>query len=61
MIKKFVKFVKESWAELKRVTWPTKESLWGGTLGVVLLSTFFVIYMWVLDQIISRIVQLILR
>lgn len=57
---KLVEFVKESIAEFKKITWPTKEALWGGTLGVFLISAFFVLYMWVLDIIIAKIIQLIL-
>ncbi len=57
---RFGDFIKESISEFKKMTWPTKEALWGGTLGVILISTFFVLYMWILDIIISKLLQLML-
>ncbi len=57
---KIVEFVKESINEFKKITWPTKEALVGGTIGVFLVSAFFVLYMWVLDIIIAKIIQAIL-
>jgi len=59
-MKKIVEFLKESYQEFMRITWPTKESLWGGTLGVILISLFFILFMFVVDFIISKIIQLIL-
>jgi len=57
---KVADFVRESINEFKKITWPTKDALWGGTLGVILISAFFVLYMWILDIIISKLLQLIL-
>ena len=57
---KVIEFVKESINEFKKITWPTKEALIGGTIGVFLVSGFFVLYMWVLDIIIAKIIQAIL-
>jgi preprotein translocase SecE subunit len=59
-MKKIVEFLKESYQEFMRITWPTKESLWGGTLGVILISLFFILFMFVVDFIISKLIQLIL-
>ncbi|HOK23152.1 MAG TPA: preprotein translocase subunit SecE [Candidatus Hydrothermia bacterium] len=59
-MKKLINFLKESYQEFKRITWPTKESLWGGTLGVVLISLFFILFMFLIDFLVSKIIQLIL-
>ncbi|MGI9952814.1 preprotein translocase subunit SecE [Moorellaceae bacterium AZ2] len=55
-----VKFFKGSWAELKKVHWPTRRELVVYT-GVVLVSIFIVgILLWVMDSIYSFIFKLIL-
>ncbi|HDM90005.1 MAG: preprotein translocase subunit SecE [Candidatus Hydrothermae bacterium] len=60
MIRKFINFLKESKAELQRVTWPTKEAIIGGTAAVLLLSLILVIYMWVIDLTLSRLFSMLL-
>ncbi|MCD6086396.1 MAG: preprotein translocase subunit SecE [Candidatus Hydrothermae bacterium] len=60
MIRKFMNFLKESKAELQRVTWPTKEAIIGGTAAVLLLSLILVIYMWVIDLTLSRLFSMLL-
>ncbi len=60
-IKNLITFLEESYAELKRVTWPSKEMVLGGTAAVILVSLVFVIYMWIIDLIVSQIISWILR
>ena len=60
MIRKFMNFLKESKAELQRVTLPTKEAIIGGTAAVLLLSLILVIYMWVIDLTLSRLFSMLL-
>ncbi len=57
---KVLEFIKESINEFKKITWPTKEALIGGTIGVFLVSFFFVVYMWILDLIFAKLIQVIL-
>lgn len=57
---KIIDFIRESINEFKRITWPTREALVGGTIGVFLVAAFFVIYMWILDIIIAKAIQLII-
>ena len=47
--------------EMKRVTWPGKQEIYGTT--VMVLITIFVLgfYFWICDQIFSRVVQRILH
>ncbi len=60
MIRKFINFVRESKAELQRVTWPTKEAIIGGTAAVILLSLILVIYMWIIDLSLSRLFSMLI-
>ncbi|MEO0246723.1 MAG: preprotein translocase subunit SecE [candidate division WOR-3 bacterium] len=57
---KIIEFLRESYQEFMKITWPTKESLWGGTLGVILLSLFFILFMFIIDFLVSKLIQLIL-
>jgi len=60
MIERLRLFLSETRTELKKVTWPTRDELRESTI-VVIVSTFMVtIFVGVVDQIISRIIQLVL-
>jgi preprotein translocase subunit SecE len=61
MIKKAVDFLRESRAELERVTWPTREAIIGGTAAVILVSAIFVAFMWVIDLLVSRGLSLLMK
>jgi len=43
------RFLTEVRAELSRVTWPTRREVWATTVVVILVSTFFGIYLWGVD------------
>ena len=60
MIERIKLFLTETRTELKKVTWPTREELRESTI-VVITSTFIVtIFVGVVDQIISRVIRLVL-
>jgi preprotein translocase subunit SecE len=60
MIERLKLFFSETRTELKKVTWPTRQELKESTI-VVIVSTFIVtIFVGVVDQIISRIIRLVL-
>jgi preprotein translocase subunit SecE len=60
MIERIKLFLSETRTELKKVTWPTREELRESTV-VVIVSTFIVtVFVGVVDQIISRIIRLVL-
>jgi len=54
-INQLISFIKESRAELNRVTWPTREAVIGGTVVVILVSLILVIYMGIVDFIVTKI------
>ena len=59
--KGWVRFFQEVVEEVRRITWPTWSSIWGGTLAVIAISAFTTLYIWVADLIFSRLLALILR
>ena len=45
------KFVRESWAELRKVQWPTAEQVVQGTVVVGVFTFIIGAYIWGVDQI----------
>lgn len=56
------KFLKNSWAELKKVTWPSFSVAMKLTLAVIVFSIIFAIFVQILDYIFNKLVkEIILR
>jgi len=53
IVGKIKKFSKEVTAEMKKVTWPTKEQLKESTGVVCIFSMFFVLFTFLIDQIVT--------
>ena len=51
------RYLVESWAELKKVAWPTRETVVRLTLLVVAVSVAVGIYIYVLDRIFNTLVD----
>lgn len=51
------KFIREAWAELKLVTWPTKKEATRLTLAVFIFAIFFAIFIQVLDLVFNKLVK----
>ncbi len=51
------KFVRESWAELRKVQWPTGSQVAQGTLVVGVVTVFFAIFFIVVDFLAARLIQ----
>ena len=49
--KRFVAFLKDVWAELKRVTWPSKNEVINTTVVVLAATIFFGFYLFFMDVI----------
>ncbi len=58
---KFVRFLKESWGEFKRVTWPSKKELISSTTVVILFVLFFAIFIGVIDLLLTQIFTIFIR
>ena len=54
------RYLGESWAELKKVAWPTRETVIRLTLLVVAVSVVVGIYIFVLDRIFNTLVDQVL-
>jgi preprotein translocase subunit SecE len=54
-MKQFQIYVKECFAELGKVTWPTKEELKGSTIVVIVFSIIASIFIWATDFALSEI------
>jgi preprotein translocase subunit SecE len=53
-------FVRESWAELKKVDWPTRNQTIQGTIVVIIACAVVGAYLWGLDQVLQPFVREVL-
>ncbi len=53
-------YISESWAELKKVRWPSRKELTSYTIVVVFTILVITFYFWVLDIGISSLVEAII-
>jgi preprotein translocase subunit SecE len=60
-IKEGRSFLAEVRAELKKVTWPSRQEVQSTTLVVIATSVFFGFYLWGLDLVLSRVLSLALK
>lgn len=60
MIKRIKEFLNGVVFEMKKVSWPTWEELKGSTLVVLVLSLVLAVFLFVVDLILSKLVNLIL-
>jgi preprotein translocase subunit SecE len=49
--------VRESWAELRKVQWPTRQQVAQGTLVVGVVTAVFAAYISAVDQVAVRLVR----
>lgn len=52
-MEKFSKFLKEVVAEMRKVTWPTKEELIGSTIVTIVVSVIVSIFIGIVDRILT--------
>lgn len=52
------KFLKEVKTEMSKVTWPTWPELKGSTVLVIILSAFFAVYLFVIDNVLALVTNL---
>jgi len=51
--RRFVSFLKEVRAELKKVTWPSRSEVYSTTIVVILATVFFGFYLFLVDALSS--------
>jgi len=59
VLEKVKKFLKEVNAELRKVTWPTKDELVGSTIVTIVVSLVVAIFIGIVDRILSLVVRAI--
>jgi preprotein translocase subunit SecE len=57
--KRFISFLKDVRAELKKVTWPSRKETVNTTIVVIVSVFFFGFYLFFMDVIFSRVVDLV--
>ncbi len=60
-IKDFPKFINEVHAELKKVSWSSREELMNAAVIVIIASVFLTAYIAGIDMILSKLIQNFLR
>jgi preprotein translocase subunit SecE len=60
-MQKIIQYLKDVRAEMIKVSWPAKNELLGATVLVIVLSLLMSIFVYTCDQIINRIVGLLLQ
>ena len=56
-MEKIKKFLKEVVAELRKVTWPTKDELVGSTIVTIVVSLIVAIFIGIVDRVLTIAVQ----
>lgn len=54
--KRLINFLKDVRSELKKVTWPTKQEVYGTTIVVIIAIFFFGFYLFFVDVIFSWVI-----
>jgi preprotein translocase subunit SecE len=60
MFEKIVKFLKETRAEMRKVTWPTRDELVGSTKIVIIATLVVTLFIGIIDQILTLIIRRLL-
>jgi preprotein translocase subunit SecE len=58
-MEKITKFLKEVVAELRKVTWPSKDELIGSTIVTIIVSLIVAIFIGIVDRILTLVVHTI--
>jgi preprotein translocase subunit SecE len=59
-MKRFQNYIRDVIAELKKVTWPTRDELRGSTITVIVFSIISTVYVFFVDFLLGKLVQLVL-
>ena len=51
-----VRFAQESWQELRKVTWPSRETVIRLTIIVILISALIAVYIFLFDNLFTAVV-----
>ena len=60
-MKRFQNYISDVVAELRKVTWPTREELKGSTITVIIFSIISTVYVFGVDFFLGKLVQIVLN
>ena len=60
-MEKVLDYIRESKAELKKVTWPTKQQLWYSTIVVIVVTFIVSAYLGLVDLLLTGVFSNIVR
>ena len=61
VMEKVLDYIRESRAELKKVTWPTKQQLWYSTIVVIVVTFMVSAYLGLVDLLLTGVFSKIVR
>ena len=61
VMEKVLDYIRESRAELKKVTWPTKQQLWYSTIVVIVVTFIVSAYLGLVDLLLTGVFSKIVR
>jgi preprotein translocase subunit SecE len=56
-LERFTKFLKEVSAELRKVTWPSKEELIGSTIVTIVVSLIISVFIFIVDRSLTFVIK----
>jgi preprotein translocase subunit SecE len=56
-MERFITFLKDVNAELRKVTWPTKEELIGSTIVTIVVSLIMSIFIGAVDRVLTLVIK----
>jgi preprotein translocase subunit SecE len=59
-MKRFQNYIRDVIAEMKKVTWPTREELKGSTITVIVFSLISAAFVFFVDLLLGELVQFVL-
>jgi preprotein translocase subunit SecE len=59
-MRRFQNYIRDVIAELKKVTWPTKDELKGSTATVIVFSIISALFVFGVDLVLGKLVQFVL-
>ncbi|HOI82658.1 MAG TPA: preprotein translocase subunit SecE [Synergistales bacterium] len=58
---KLMSFIREAKAELKRVTWPSRQQVWYSTLVVIAVTFLVAAYLGIIDVLLTAVFSRVIR
>ncbi len=59
MFQKISKFLKDVNSEMSKVSWPSRQELKGSTIVVIVVTFFFAAFIFLIDHVLSRLINII--